>query len=422
MENKIHKRFNSLEDLEFELLREIKVENLTFDDDLIGKFNELLDYGSKGCEFAIVVKILNDKIIAKNERYFYTIKKSNYDIGDIIGFKDDFIFKLDKEILNKEFLEMLDKKTIYYNKIDLSKFIKEDEILTKEKLEKEILKRYKNQKQEQEQEEKEKQKKEKQKKEDELKRINDFKEKGICKFSDDFKVDKKIIISKNWGNKNIFTFKKDVNKLFDYDTLKNKNFGYGSIPNLSSFEGFIINKKMDYTKEKQEDGEDKIKLYELEFERNTKKETLANLQDKEFINYPKIKGVRIPQNKLGFILSKIRKEQTKEQIELLKKLTNMKMDLLGLNKIDVGDYKIDISISLIDENNFEVEFMNKNKILGWDILKDVFFYGGSSRSISRHLGRERFLSFCEKFNIIKQDIFTYLKKLKMLEELKENES
>ena len=62
--------------------------------------------------------------------------------------------------------------------------------------------------------------------------------------------------------------------------------------------------------------------------------------------------------------------------------------------------------------------MNKKKVLDWDILKNVFFWNGSSRSIYRHLGRERFLNFCNNFELTKQDVFAYIKKLKMLKELK----
>ena len=343
---------------------------------------------------------MDNKIIAKGVSKFYLIHKSDYNIKDIICIFDNKIIKIEKEIFDEKFLDELIEKNIIYN-IDLNELVSEGGTFTKEELRKEVLERYKSDKRLQELRNKREQKEKQRENEEEEKRIKDFEEKSICDFGY-LKVDKKTIL-KDWR---LFTFKKNVNKLFDYVILKKKNFGWGGISNLSSFENFIIKNKIDYIKEATNEGLKNIRLYELEFEKG------------DNMVYPKIKGVKIPQNKLGFILGRIHKEQTTEQIKLLKKLTGMKISLLDLKEVCCKDCEIDINIFLINENNFEVEFMNRKETLDWDILRDVFFYRGTSRTISRYLSQTEFFTFCGMFGLTKQDVFAYVKKLKMLKELK----
>ncbi len=401
----IYKRYRNIEELEFELLEEVKVNNLDLDKNLIDKFCGFITL-SNYWNFGIVVKVLGDKILLNNNGVFYSLDKINYCVGDILVFDENKIFKIEKGIFEHNFLEDLEEFNVLFLKLSDWK----KDIITQKEFKQEVLRIYNNYKKEQEKEKLRKEQEDKQEKEEEENRERDFKEKSICDFVN-LKVNKKTILK----IKSLYTFKKNVNKLFEYDVLDNRSFGWNDISNLSSFESFIIKNKMNYTKERIKEDNTKIKLYDLEFERDTKKEIISNFEDKEFINYPKIKGIRIPQNKLGFLLSKIHKEPTEEQIKLLKKLTGMKMDLLGMKKIECNSYEVEISISLIDENNFELEFMNKKKTFEWELLKEILFYG---RSIQRYLGKREFLSFCEKFDLKKKEVFDYIKKLKMLKELK----
>ena len=402
MENEIYRRFNNIEDLEFKLLKEVKVEDFNINCELFNKFEDLLNYNSRNYNFGIVVKVLENKIIVRSPNdSIYLIKTSSFKLKDIIVFKGDKIIKIEDKIFDEKFLDELNEKR-RYEMFDLDNF-KMNETLFKEKLEYEILSFYQKGKLEEAKKQKEFLEEEKKEKKEDEEREKEFKEKSIGKFSA-FEVDKNILIIEFYQGKNIFIFKKNVNELFDYDVFDNERVGFSDISNLSSFENYIIKNKIDYTKEKQKEGKEKIKLYDLEFE---KKE-----------DYPKIKGVRIPQNKIGFILSRIRKEQTKEQIELLKKLTGMKIDLLNLNEISCAGHTIEISISLIDENNFEIEFMNKKEKLDWETLKEFFFCGGSSRSVNSFLGKKTIFDLCKLFGLSKIEVFDYLKKLKMLEELK----
>jgi len=129
----------------------------------------------------------------------------------------------------------------------------------------------------------------------------------------------------------------------------------------------------------------------------------------------------IGENKIQFILDRIDKDTTKEQIKMLSKLTGMKADTLELKEISVKSVKAPIEFSLIDENTFGVDFLGKRKRLDWNTIKDFFFYN-NSRSIYNYYDLEQILRMGEYFGLVKQEVYDYLKRVVMVNELNKGEN
>ena len=164
-------------------------------------------------------------------------------------------------------------------------------------------------------------------------------------------------------------------------------------------------------------------MYNIQIEDNTQKNIIKSLTDGKDTNITKINGVRIRKNKVNFVLDRIDENTTKEKIKLLNKLTGMKADLFKLKNMELKNIKIGINISLVDENNFNVEIFGVKKELDWDTLKQHFFYGGGSRSIHTYFGVRDIINLGEIFGLSKQDVYDYLRKVVLLKELnKENEN
>ena len=167
---------------------------------------------------------------------------------------------------------------------------------------------------------------------------------------------------------------------------------------------------------------DDKKIYNIQIEDNPKKNIIKSLTDGKDTNITKINGVKVRKNKICFILDRINENTTKKDIKLLSKLTGMKADLLGLKDIGLNDIKISINVSLIDEDNFNVEIFGVKKELDWDTLKYLFFYNGTSRNISTYFNVGDVLNLGEKFGLSKQDVYDYLKKVVVLNKLNEDKN
>lgn len=415
-----YKEFSNKEDLELEFFKELDLEIENIEEEIKNKLNSLFGYYSD-LTLIKIIRIIDRRIIGEKPNYngrdyFVFNEVLDLKVGDIIHFDaqktDEYryrkeedtakIFKMDKEVLNKEFLEKC------YNKIkDSTEKLDIDtlnlEILKREDIEKKIegiLKKKKveikkGKKEEISKEEKERKLKEKYEKE------------SVGVFSNGIKINKNIIEDRT----DKFILKRNVNKIFDYGYFNEYYF------RIKKIRDDLIDKKKSFTFKK-----DDKKIYNIQIEDNPKKNIIKSLTDGKDTNITKINGVRIRKNKVHFVLDRIAENTTKEKIKILNKLTGMKADLFKLKDIELNNIKIGINVSLIDENNFNVEIFGVKKELDWDTLKQDFFYGGGSRSIHTYFSVGDILTLGERFGLSKQDVYDYLKKVVLLNKLNENKN
>ena len=118
-----YKEFSNKEELELEFFKELDLETKGVDEEFKTKLNNLFGYYSE-LNLIKIIKIIDRKIIGYEQKYnggvyFVFDEVLDLKVGDIINFKaqktDDFrynrkedtekIFKINKEVLKKEFLE-----------------------------------------------------------------------------------------------------------------------------------------------------------------------------------------------------------------------------------------------------------------------------------------------------------------------------
>jgi len=415
-----YKEFSDKENLELEFFKELDLETEEIDDEIKTKLNDLFGYSSN-LKIIKIIKIIDRKIIGYKSGYnkgdyFVFNEVLDLKVGDMINFdaqntdehryenKEDTakIFKIDKEVLNKKFLDECYKK-IKDSTERLDKDTLNLEILKKEDIEKEIEKILKKGKVEKKKEKKEEVSKE----EKERKLKEEYEKESVGEFSNGTKVNKNVIEKGKYK----FILKRNVNKVFEHSYFNGYYVDFEKIRND------LVNKKKSFTFKK-----DDKKVYNIQIEDNPKKNIIKSLTDGKDTNITKINGVRIRKNKVNFVLDRIDENTTKEKIKILNKLTGMKADLVELKNIELKDIKIDTNVSLIDENNFNVEIFGVKEKFDWDKLRQFFFYDGTSRSIRSYFGVMDIINLGENFGLSKQEVYDYLRKIVVLNELeKEND-
>ncbi len=319
--------------------------------------------------------------------------------------KIEKIWIVNKDIVDEKLLKSFLKKLVGFGKLSLND-IKKKRFLNKSNIQNAIRKRVERISKERGEEEKEEEEIKRKRKEEEKKKNVDFKKKDVCVIGD-INIDGKEVIINNIK----FILKKKVNKIFDYSFFTNYNY-VGSIE-----DNLIRNEKNFIREEKNEETDEWEKKYEITFERDKKKEIIAELENKKFNTLNKINGIKVNRAKINFVLARIGKDTTKEKIKLLNKLTRMKCDISELKNIACANHRININISLVDENNFEVEFINQIKKVDWDFIKDWFFSG---RSIYGNFDKRKSLLLIKELGIPKEKFYTYLKNVVLIKELEED--
>jgi len=384
------KKFYNLKSMELELLEELE-DNTENKSSII--YNGIENLFSRGLELYLIIKKLGDTLIIKDKRHYYLIYDFKEDIneGEFWGLHKDryddlfkFKFKINEDLLDEEFLNEYSNKSY-----DLGDDFEEEEMnkeMIKTKLEE--LKKIDEEERKREDEE-----------EEENRRL--FNEESIGDFSN-YEVNKKEIMQKGYAKDKIFKLNKNVNEIFDFEIIENNRFGFHQISGINSFETYLLENLIIYEK----------------FVKDKKLYGITYKEKSIFLN-----KILIPKNKIGFIFNKMREDTSDEQIKLLKKLTGMKLNLLKVKNICLnfgGKSKhIDIEIILEKADIFKVKFMNKEKITNWNFLKDIFFYGGTSRSLNNDFSGDKLFKFGDEFGLNKKEIFIYLKRVLMLEEIKE---
>lgn len=130
----------------------------------------------------------------------------------------------------------------------------------------------------------------------------------------------------------------------------------------------------------------------------------------------KVNGVKVLSNKLNFILNRTDNDMGKEKIKQLNKMSGMNVDFLNLKSIRCNGLEIPISVRF-DDNLFEIEFIHHKKSFDWEDIREMFFDGGKQRSVSNYMSNNKMLLLCNRMNIPKQKLFSYLQKLELVDSL-----
>ena len=393
-----YKKFTNIEKLEFELFKEIDI-SLTepIDKSLKEKFNDLFGRYYNNTTFQVVLKIIGNQVVCC-DGYYYSLFDNilNLNIGEVFFLKDYEIFKVETSILDEKFLDKCSKKLEQTRTLDINDLKIKGDLLKKEDIEKEI-KRVIN--------ETEKERL------DELQEKKEEKERESGKYEEKIKYEKESILnSKNNDekvNKNEieigtkkFVLKKNVNKVLDYDYISSYHHYSQGIREMliKKEEEFIF---YDWGK----------KIYELKFEVNKKEQIIKSLEEKEYYSKVKLNGVRIRRNKILPILERIDKDTTKEEIKLWSKFTQKQLDLLNTKTIHIENIRVKIDFSYGNKGRFIVKLFGKKEEIQWEILNDVFFWDGGSRTINNSPSVSKFLGFSQKFGFTKQEVYDKLKEL-----------
>lgn len=136
-----------------------------------------------------------------------------------------------------------------------------------------------------------------------------------------------------------------------------------------------------------------------------------------------VNGIRICRDKALFIVGfiyKCRVTLTEKQILTLNKLPQIKIKLMELKEIllfrDGGNVKIPISFEYHNEEEFRVELLNNFGYVKWVELKDIFGISGSCDP-DTNIYPKSFFKLTDAMGIARQQIYEYLKKIVMLQQL-----
>lgn len=426
-----YNEFTTLQEAEFELLQEL------------GDVKSIINIAERNIErlkrifngYYILVEIVKKEdinILAKNlvsshytrNNYLTFQNQSNLNIncGEIFILfcarhenKIEKILKIQKDVLEDNFLKNMSEKNISINKEKLNKFT-----ITKDKIKNFINTEYSKKKNIEKEEEKEALKVKTEKEKEDKKLENDFEKKCLCQFKDIFIAYKSIIN----GNKE-YKLNRNVNKIFSFEWLKSKSYSYHH--NLfNSIKEYLINSRENFKKNIYNDinGKKKIlKIYNIEFEKEKdirKKQILRKFDEKrQYKGWIKVNGVKVSENKLDKVLGSIKEKTTKEQIEYINKFSGMKVEAITLKSINTeNNTNIEINISPIKQDKFIIDFLSNKETVDWNFIKKYFFYGGGSRRMSSYMSINDLLEFIKELRLTKEDLFTHLKREKMLKKLK----
>ena len=408
MEEKFIKRCNNREEVEALFL-----ESLEFDEDLDSWDEKLKDFMKNifdmrySPQYLTVIFIKDNKVILTskhklydgiiNTKFFVVENTLNFSIGDrAIIIDERKIIKIEKDVFSNIDINIYNFNNADYSYIlkpRISEFFNSDRtgILTGEIINKAIEKLKVRLK------ETELEKKEKVEESKEREKSKILKEALYKKGKDIFFDDNGINIKRDRIEIKDYEFKldKDVNKLFKFE------FFNGSYATIYGIKSHLIKGKVSYILKNKG-----IREYDV------------NFHDGNRIN-----GVKITYNKIQFILERMGDNPTKEQISIYNKLTGMKLDLIKLDYLNIyrssglRQIEIPIKISLIDIDNFKIDFLGEEKEVNWNILNEGFYKNGHVRTIRESWDMKDFIIFCMNIGFEKQEVFDYLKKVVMVKQL-----
>ena len=427
------KSFSDLESLEFSILKEIPedLESVKIPSKILSIDSDVSEIFSFS-EFGKIVLHLKEEgiLVIKSEDTYYTMNedeiKVDWKINEIVLVNINYgLFFLDENVFDNKFIKGLMKKIIdadktersYYNyklnttDLELNKKRYSREEIT-ELIDKAIIEKKEEQKEKQKIIE-EREKQEEKEKELEQKPLREiYEQTGIFKYDigDSIEVKGNNLNFRSNFDHFRFVLNKDVNKILSFDKIL-------SLDSAGIYNRFDM--IMNLLQEKKE-------TFCLNNKLNFSFDTKGNFQ---------IEGIKVKKSKLKILINTISglmywnknltKEDIKRKIKLLNDLNGMKMNFVELTEIssakEFGGDELNISLKVecIDDMNFKVEFLGKEKVFDWNKVKDFFFSGGTSRSIWSYgfSYKDKFMRFVNEFGITKTELFDNIKKLKILKSL-----
>lgn len=138
-----------------------------------------------------------------------------------------------------------------------------------------------------------------------------------------------------------------------------------------------------------------------------------------------VNDIEIKHGKLDILLEKVSKDVNEDELKLLSSMNGIKFRALEISKVRYisGDKEIPLTINFIPVNthNFKINFLGGEVVLFWQDIRKLFFEENSISEFKKRLTSDDLMKIAEVFKLSKQQVFDYLKKITMLETLK-NES
>ena len=132
-------------------------------------------------------------------------------------------------------------------------------------------------------------------------------------------------------------------------------------------------------------------------------------------------NIKVAKGKIKFLFNRALDEsfdvkyKDKKTIELLNRLSGIKVDVLKVDKIKSGGFEFTTTFSLHDRESFKINFLGQEKIVEWNVIKQ---YITSGCSVYTDLSKSKFLQFARDLGISNDVIAQQIKKTKILEKLK----
>jgi hypothetical protein len=141
-----------------------------------------------------------------------------------------------------------------------------------------------------------------------------------------------------------------------------------------------------------------------------------------------INGTRVCRDKMLFIVDYLYKNNLRlSEAEILKlnKLPQIKIKMVETKEVyfsrDSKRIDLPITFTYLNEVYFKVNFLEVEKEVRWDTLKNIF-YRYSNTEMDKNIKQDDFFKLAtEELGLTKQQIFDYLKRMIMLQELKGSE-
>lgn len=407
--------FRNLDEVELYLFTSLGrpiLKDFNVDKDIREKLTNIFTYRYDSPDIVRVWKIIDNKILAISEDTDYQDMTSLFSPDAYYIFEDIYraqigdIFiinynrvplspkKVNKEVIDKAYLKGIMKKLVIGGwrnlEIDMEKLPNEINKKDIDKCVKKVVSEY-----------------EKEKRAERLERETAKIEREKREVNEEEKYNKDSVYKLfNLDiNKNTYTYysdriilNKNISKVLSFseatDTSRNTS--------LPVFEEKILDKQENYTKQdKDVNGNWNIK-YSVTFGAD-------NI---------KVNGTIVPKSRLRFILHRLM-ENPNIDIDLYKQLTAMKIDLLNLKELHFdssvyGDgINIPIKFEIVDNDSFKVTLFEKTKGITWNKCKDLFYSGGTSRSVNRWMGASKLTEFSDYLGI-RDEMLPYMRKLVML--------